>query len=72
MLKNCGVPLFDAFAIFLDPYNDQTNGMSFGVNPYGVQREGELAEGGGFGVSTAWDNRWFAEVSRSKEKWIVD
>ncbi|MDP6907983.1 MAG: DUF5916 domain-containing protein, partial [Flavobacteriales bacterium] len=62
----------DAFAIFIDPFDDGANGFSFSVNPLGVQREGVLQNGGGFGVTTAWDNRWFSKVKIGEGKWILE
>ncbi len=70
--RDFSYPVSDAFAVFIDPYNDGTNGFSFAVNPEGVQREGLLVEGGGFGVSTAWDNKWYSEVKQYEGKWIVE
>lgn len=29
----------DGFSLIIDPFQDQTNGFQFGVNPFGVQRE---------------------------------
>lgn len=62
----------DAFVVTIDPLNDKTNGFSFGVNPYGVQREGLVEDRGVFGVTTIWDNKWFAEVKRKQGEWIVE
>ncbi|MBL4706213.1 MAG: carbohydrate binding family 9 domain-containing protein [Flavobacteriales bacterium] len=62
----------DAFAVYIDPFNDKQNGFSFAVNPLGVQREGLLQDGGGFGVTTSWDNKWFVKVTRHSDKWIVE
>ncbi len=62
----------DAFVVTIDPLNDKTNGFSFGVNPYGVQREGLIEERGIFGVSTIWDNKWFVEVKRKEREWIAE
>jgi len=62
----------DAFSVYIDPFNDKQNGFSFAVNPLGVQREGLLEDGGTFGVTTSWDNKWFVEVTRQKDKWIVE
>jgi hypothetical protein len=62
----------DAFVVTLDPLNDKTNGFSFGVNPYGVQREGLVEDRGIFGVTTIWDNKWFAEVQRKEKEWVVE
>lgn len=51
----------DAFSVYLNPFNDLTNGFCFTVNPYGVQSEGLIQNGGGFGVSNDWDNKWYSE-----------
>lgn len=60
----------DVFAIYIDPYNDQSNGFSFQVTPYNVQREGIVTLGGD--VADNWDNKWFSAVQRSAEKWVVE
>lgn len=70
--RDFSFPVSDAFAVFIDPFDDGANGFSFAVNPLGVQREGLLQNGGGFGVTTAWDNRWFSEVTLEDGKWIVE
>jgi len=62
----------DAFSVYLDPFNDQFNGFSFSVSPMGVQQEGLLANGGGFGSSLAWDNKWFVKVKRYPDKWVAE
>ena len=70
--RDFSYPISDAFAIFIDPFGDQTNGFSFAVNPLGVQREGLLQGGGQRGVTTSWDNKWFSIVTQEKGKWIVE
>jgi hypothetical protein len=70
--RDFSFPVSDAFAIFIDPFDDGANGFNFSVNPLGVQREGTLENGGGYGVTTAWDNRWFSEVKIEEGKWIVE
>ncbi len=70
--RDFSFPVNDAFAVFLDPYNDQYNGFSFGVSPYGVQREGLLVEGGRFGVTTSWDQAYYAETRRSADFWTLE
>lgn len=70
--RDFSYPVSDAFAIFIDPFDDGANGFSFSVNPLGVQREGTVQNGGGFGVTTAWDNRWFSEVKIGEDKWVVE
>ena len=47
--RDYSFPVNDAFAVFLDPFNDKTNGFSFSTNPFGVQREGLLESAGVFG-----------------------
>jgi hypothetical protein len=70
--RDFSFPISDAFAVFIDPFDDKINGFSFSVNPYGVQREGLVQSGGSFGVTTNWDNKWYSEVKRYEDKWIVE
>ncbi len=70
--RDFSFPVSDAFAIFIDPFNDKINGFSFSVNPYGVQREGLLQDGAGRGVTTSWDNKWYSAVKRYNDKWVVE
>lgn len=63
-------PSNDNFNIYLDPFNDRTNGFMFGVSPWGVQREGLIANGNK--VSTDWDNKWFVKVTRAKDHWVAE
>ena len=72
MKRDFSFPATDAFAVFINPSTDQTNGLSFSVNPYGAQREGIVSNGGSFGVTTAWDNKWFSHVKRSGDKWVAE
>ncbi|MEM7109641.1 MAG: DUF5916 domain-containing protein [Bacteroidota bacterium] len=55
------------FSIYIDPFNDYTNGFTFGITPYGVQREGLVTNGSD--VSTDWDNKWYSQVSRYEDRW---
>ena len=52
----------DGITFVFDTFNDKTNAFQFGVNPYGVQREGLLSNGGqrGGDLNLAWDNKWYA------------
>lgn len=54
--------------LFLDPFEDQTNGFSFGSNAMGGQWDGQMANGSAINLS--WDNKWQSEVSYDGEKWI--
>lgn len=64
----------DGITFVLDTFNDKTNAFQFGVNPYGVQREGLLANGGNRGtdLSLAWDNKWYAEATILEDRWVVE
>ncbi len=70
--RDFSYPINDAFAVYIDPFNDKTNGFNFTVNPLGVQREGLLSNGGGFGVSTDWDNKWYCKTQKGHKKWTVE
>lgn len=70
--RDFSYPRTDAFSVIIDPFNDKTNGFSFAVNPKGVQREGVIQGGGNFGVTTAWDNLWYSEVTIGDGKWFVE
>ncbi len=64
----------DGFTIVFDTFLDRTNAYTFGVNPYGVQREGLVANGGlgPADLSLAWDNIWFAEAKIYDGYWIAE
>jgi hypothetical protein len=66
--------LNDNVGIYLDPYNDFTNGFFFGINPYGVQREGIMSGSGtdGDSYNINWDNKWYSAVKRLEDKWIAE
>lgn len=70
--RDFSYPVTDAFAVYIGPFLDKTNGFSFAVSPLGVQREGLIQNGGGFGVTTSWDNRWFSEVQQYEDRWEVE
>lgn len=60
----------DAFVVYIDPFDDKTNGFSFTVNPFNVQREGLVFNGSR--VAEDWDNIWFSKVERTPGKWVVE
>lgn len=70
--RDFSYPVSDCFVVSIDPLCDKFNGFSFGLNPYGVQREGLIANGGGYGVSTDWDNKWFGETKRYSDRWTLE
>jgi hypothetical protein len=62
----------DAFCIYIDPFNDLTNGFAFCISPHGVQSEGLLQYGGGMGINYTWDNKWLSEVKIFDRYWIAE
>jgi hypothetical protein len=64
----------DGVTFVFDTFNDKTNAFQFGVNPYGVLREGLVANGGNRStdLSLAWDNKWYAEATMMEDRWVVE
>ena len=64
----------DAFVVSLDPFMDRMNAFSFGINPYGVQREGLVVNGGVVpdDLSLSWDNKWFSEAKIYEGFWTAE
>ena len=60
----------DNFIFFLDPYNDLTNGYTFGANAAGAQWDGTLYEGGKADLN--WDNKWRSVVKNFDDKWVFE
>lgn len=64
----------DGISIVIDTFNDKTNGYIFGVNPYGVQREAMMGNGGlqPTDFNLAWDNKWYSEAVIHEDHWVVE
>ena len=60
----------DNFLLFMDPFDDQTNGFSFGANAAGAQWDGTMYEGGK--VDLSWDNKWTSVVKNYADRWIFE
>ena len=60
----------DNFLLFMDPFDDQTNGFSFGANAAGAQWDGIMYNGGSIDLS--WDNKWVSKVINYEDKWIFE
>ena len=60
----------DNFLLFLDPFNNQTTGFSFGSNAYGAQWDGTMYDGSKIDLN--WDSKWISKVTRDDEKWIFE
>ncbi len=64
----------DGISIVLDTYQDKTNAFLFGVNPFGVQREGLISNGGSSGddFSLNWDNKWYSKTKQYDGYWVAE
>lgn len=60
----------DNFLLFMDTFDDQTNGFSFGANAAGAQWDGMMYEGGK--VDLSWDNKWTSVVKKDDDKWVFE
>ncbi|MHA6246791.1 carbohydrate binding family 9 domain-containing protein [Pontibacter sp. CAU 1760] len=60
----------DNFLLFMDPFDDQTNGFTFGSNAAGAQWDGTMFNGGS--VDLNWDNKWVSVVKNDPEKWVFE
>lgn len=60
----------DNFVLFIDPFDDQTNGFAFGVNARGAQWDGLLYEGGTADLS--WENKWESAVHAAEDHWVFE
>lgn len=60
----------DNFLIFIDTYNDQTNGFSFGASAGGAQWDGIQSNGGS--VSLDWDCKWESRVQHYTDRWVIE
>lgn len=64
----------DNFTVIFDTFQDRTNAFTFGINPFGVQREG-LVVNGGTGESSFsldWDNIWKGEARQYEGYWVAE
>ncbi|ASV32220.1 DUF5916 domain-containing protein [Maribacter cobaltidurans] len=60
----------DNFLLFLDPFNNQTTGFSFGSNAFGAQWDGTMYDGSRIDLN--WDSKWISEVTRDDDKWVFE
>ncbi|MRG44733.1 hydrolase [Chitinophaga sp. SYP-B3965] len=60
----------DNFLLFMDPFDDQTNGFSFGANAAGAQWDGMMYDGGKIDLS--WENKWSSVVKNYPDKWVFE
>lgn len=60
----------DNFLLFMDTYNDQTNGFSFGASASGAQWDGIMSRGGS--VSLDWDCKWLSATRNYEDRWVIE
>lgn len=60
----------DNFLLFMDTFDDQTNGFSFGANAAGAQWDGIMYEGGK--VDLSWDNKWISAVKNYEDRYVIE
>lgn len=68
--RDWSFPKNDNFIVFIDSYNDQTNGFAFGISPAGAQWDGIQSNGGK--VNLDWDTKWKSEVKNYDDRWIAE
>jgi len=60
----------DNFLLFMDPFDDLTNGFTFGANAAGAQWDGQMSNGGA--VDLSWDNKWVSKVKNYPDRWVFE
>ena len=60
----------DNFLFFIDPFNNQTTGFTFGSNAAGAQWDGTMFDG--HSVDLNWDSKWISEVKQHADKWVFE
>ncbi|MBT31861.1 MAG: hydrolase [Thalassobius sp.] len=67
---------YDGVSVVIDPFQDRTNAFLFGTNPFGVQREGLISNGGTISgdLSLSWDNKWYVKTKIYPEEqyWVAE
>jgi hypothetical protein len=60
----------DNFMLFLNTYNDQTNGFAFGISAAGAQTEGLQYDA--TKVDYSWDIKWKSAVKSYDDRWVSE
>ena len=60
----------DNFLLFMDTFNDQTTGFSFGITAAGSIWDGVQANGGA--VNLNWDIKWRSAVKNYDDRWTAE
>ncbi|MGB3781221.1 MAG: DUF5916 domain-containing protein [Tunicatimonas sp.] len=64
----------DLLTFLIDPFQDGTTAFLFGINPFGVQREGLISNGGANSedFDLSWDNKWYSAVKVYDDYWLAE
>lgn len=64
----------DNISFIFDTFNDKTNAVLFGMNPYGVMREALISNGGSDNqyFNTFWDNKWQGKSKIYEGYWVCE
>jgi hypothetical protein len=68
--RDFGFQKNDNFIFFMDTYNDQTNGFTFGANAAGAEWDGTMYSGGSADLS--WTNKWVSAVKDYPNKYVFE
>jgi len=60
----------DNFMLFLNTYNDQTNGFAFGISAVGAQTEGLYFDANK--VDYSWDIKWKSAFKSYDDRWVTE
>jgi hypothetical protein len=60
----------DNFELFLNTYNDQTNGFAFGISAAGAQTEGLQYDA--TKVDYSWDIKWKSAIKSYDDRWVSE
>lgn len=69
--RDASMGLNDGVAIVIDPINRKSNGFVFSCTPNNVQSEYQYS-GDLTGITYAWDNKWYSEVKRLEDRYVVE
>ncbi|MDX2056275.1 MAG: DUF5916 domain-containing protein [Gemmatimonadales bacterium] len=61
----------DAFAIYLDPFNDNQNSKWFGTTPGGIRFD-QLVSDDGATLNESWDTFWTSKTVVTDEGWFAE
>src|SRR4051812_45607815 len=61
----------DAFAIYIDAFNDKRNSKWFGTTPGGIRFD-QLVSDDGATLNGSWDTSWSAATTLTKDGWFAE